>query len=226
MGEAVRRSGIPRNEVFLTTKILSPAGSPEETYQKCLQSVKQIDEGENGYVDLFLIHSHSPGPAKRKEMWGALERLYEEGRAKAIGVSNFGVGHVEDLKEGAKIWPPHVNQLELHPWSQQRTIVSYCSAHSIIVEAYSPIVRNQKSQDSTLVSLARKYSKTTSQILVRWSLQKGWVPLPKSDTKSRIEENRDVFGWEIESGDMQVLDDLDEGEKGAIVKAVKNDTVQ
>lgn len=83
-------------------------------------------------------------------------------------------------------------------------------------------MRNQKSHNPTLVSLARKYSKTPSQILVRWSLQKGWVPLPKSDTKSRIEENRDVFGWELESGDVQVLDDLDEGEKGAIVQAVKN----
>ena len=84
-------------------------------------------------------------------------------------------------------------------------------------------MRNQKSQNTTLVSLARKYGKTPSQILVRWSLQKGWVPLPKSDTKSRIEENAAVFGWELESGDVQVLDDLDEGEKGAIVQAVKND---
>ncbi|MCJ1429018.1 hypothetical protein MMC29_006931 [Sticta canariensis] len=223
MGDAIRQSGIPRNEVFLTTKILSASGSPEMTYQKCLNSIKLIDEGENGYVDLFLIHSASPGPAKRKEMWGALERLYEEGRAKAIGVSNFGVGHVEEMKGWAKVWPPHVNQLELHPWSQQRTIVSYCRAHSIIIEAYSPLVRNQKSHNTTLVSLAQKYSKTPSQILIRWSLQHGWVPLPKSDTKSRIEENSDVFGWELESEDMHVLDDLDEGQEGAIVQAVKND---
>lgn len=119
MGEAVRRSGIPRKEIFLTTKILSTAGSPEKTYHKCLDSVQRVDEEESGYVDLFLIHSPSAGPAKIKEMWGALERLYEEGRAKAIGVSNFGVGHVEGMKEWAKVWPPHVNQLEVCPSHHQ-----------------------------------------------------------------------------------------------------------
>lgn len=113
MGAAVRQSGIPRNEVFLTTKILSAGGSPEKTYQKCLKSVKVIDDGDEGYVDLFLIHSPSGGPAARKEMWGALEKLYKEGKAKAIGVSNFGVGHIEGLKEFAEVWPPHVNQLEV-----------------------------------------------------------------------------------------------------------------
>lgn len=98
------------------------------TYQKCLNSIKLIDKGENGYVDLFLIHSASPGPAKRKEMWVALERLYEEGRAKAIGVSNFGVGHVEEMKEWAKVWPPHVNQLEVLPF----IILTFCCSFNII----------------------------------------------------------------------------------------------
>lgn len=132
MGDAVRKSGIPRNEVFLTTKILSAAGSAENTYQKCLDSVNLIDDGQNGYVDLFLIHSPSPGPAKRKEMWVALERLYEEGRAKAIGVSNFGVGHVEEMKEWAKVWPPHVNQLEVYCSSSQPLLeFCLCGLHSI-----------------------------------------------------------------------------------------------
>lgn len=140
MGNAVRQSGIPRNEVFLTTKILSAGGSPEKTYQKCLDSVKLIDEGENGYVDLFLIHSPSPGPAKRKEMWGALERLYEEGRAKAIGVSNFGVGHVEEMKQWAKVWPPHVNQLEVYcpyPLARSFTLLSLIPAQLILLAASS-----------------------------------------------------------------------------------------
>ena len=121
MGEAVRQSGLPRSEVFLTTKILSPGGSPGATYKKCLQSVEKIDDGlgkggdgeGKGYVDLFLIHSASGGSAARKEMWQALERLYEEGRVKSIGVSNFGVGHIEELKNFAKVWPPHVNQIEV-----------------------------------------------------------------------------------------------------------------
>ena len=112
MGEAVRQSGIPRNEVFLTTKILSAGGSPDKTYQKCLDSVHKID-GKDGCVDLFLIHTPSGGPAAIKEMYQALERLESEGKARSIGVSNFGVGHIEGMKSYARIWPPHVNQIEV-----------------------------------------------------------------------------------------------------------------
>ena len=112
MGEAARQSGIPRNEIFLTTKILSAGGSPEKTYQKCLDSVHKID-GEKGYVDLFLLHSPSGGSAAVKEMYQALERLEIEGKVKSIGVSNFGIGHIEAMKSYARIWPPHVNQIEV-----------------------------------------------------------------------------------------------------------------
>ena len=112
MGEAARQSGIPRNEIFLTTKILSAGGSPEKTYQKCLDSVHKID-GENGYVDLFLLHSSSGGSAAVKEMYQAVERLESEGKVKSIGVSNFGIGHLEAMKSYARIWPPHVNQIEV-----------------------------------------------------------------------------------------------------------------
>ena len=113
VGEAVKKSGLPRSEVFITTKILSAAGSVEKSYQKCLDSVEKIDSGHHGYVDLFLIHSPNAGSAKRKEMWQALEKLYEKGKVKSIGVSNFGVGHIEELKQYAKVWPPHVNQIEV-----------------------------------------------------------------------------------------------------------------
>ena len=112
MGEAARQSGIPRNEVFLTTKIMSAGGSPEKTYKKCLDSVHKID-GEKGYVDLFLIHTPSGGPAAVKEMYQALEKLESEGKARSVGVSNFGVGHIEEMKNYARIWPPHVNQIEV-----------------------------------------------------------------------------------------------------------------
>lgn len=112
MGEAARQSGIPRNELFLTTKIMSAGGSPEETYKKCLDSVHKID-GEKGYVDLFLIHSPSGGSAAVKEMYQVLEKLESEGKARSIGVSNFGVGHIENMKSYARVWPPHVNQIEV-----------------------------------------------------------------------------------------------------------------
>jgi diketogulonate reductase-like aldo/keto reductase len=112
MGEAARQSGMPRHELFLTTKILSAGGTPEATYKKCLDSVKTID-GDDGYVDLFLIHTPSGGSAARKEMWQALEKLESEGKVRSIGVSNFGVGHIEEMKSYARIWPPHVNQIEV-----------------------------------------------------------------------------------------------------------------
>ncbi|KAL8667715.1 MAG: hypothetical protein Q9202_000570 [Teloschistes flavicans] len=234
MGAAVRQSGIPRSHIFLTTKILSAAGSPEKTYRKCLDSVRKIDgerkeeeEGEEeGYVDLFLIHSPSGGKEAIREMWQALERLVQEGKVRSIGVSNFGVGHIEAMKTYAKVWPPQVNQIELHPWNQQPTIVSYCTAHRIIIQAYCPLVRNLKAHDPTLLALSQKHNKTTGQILIRYALQKGWVPLPKSDTTERIEANANVYGEAavLDEGDMAKLDALDmpEGE-GAIVEAVRNE---
>jgi diketogulonate reductase-like aldo/keto reductase len=112
VGAAVRQSGIKRSDVFITTKISTAGGSFAKSLQKCLASVEKID-GKEGYVDCFLIHSPSGGKEKRKEMWQALEKLYEMGQAKSIGVSNFGVGHIEEMKAYAKVWPPHVNQIEV-----------------------------------------------------------------------------------------------------------------
>ena len=112
VGDAVRQSGLKRSEVFLTTKILDAKGSIEESYQSLLDSVRLID-GENGAVDLFLIHTASIGALARKELWLALEKLYKEGKAKSIGVSNYGIGHIEEMREYAVTWPPHVNQLEV-----------------------------------------------------------------------------------------------------------------
>lgn len=111
VGEAVRQSKVPRDSVFVTTKILSPKGSVEKSYQKIVESVDKINL--DGYVDLFLIHSPSSGPDGRKELWLALEKAHAEGRVRSIGVSNFGVGHIEEMKSYAKIWPPHVNQIEV-----------------------------------------------------------------------------------------------------------------
>lgn len=112
VGTAIQQSGLPRSQIFATTKVLSPAGSAEATYNKLLASVEKVG-GPGGYVDLFLIHSSGSGVAGRRILWEALERLWEEGRTRSIGVSNFGVGHIEELKGFAKVWPPHVNQIEV-----------------------------------------------------------------------------------------------------------------
>lgn len=123
VGSAIQQSGIARREIFATTKILSPAGSPEATYSKLLESVEKVG-GENGYVDLFLIHSSGSGSSGRKLLWQALERLLEEGKTRSIGVSNFGVGHIEEMKAYAKVWPPHVNQIEVSYFILQKRRVS------------------------------------------------------------------------------------------------------
>ncbi|CAI7617538.1 unnamed protein product [Penicillium discolor] len=222
VGEALRTTSIPRDQIFVTTKILSPAASVEATYDKLLASVHKIG-GADGYVDLFLIHSSSSGSAGRKLLWQALEKLYAEGKTRSIGVSNFGVGHIEEMRSYAQVFPPHVNQIELHPWCQQRVIDEYCQKNGIIVEAYSPIVRNYKANDPTLVEVAKKYGKSTQQVLIRYALQKGWVPLPKTDNPERIVANTDVFSFDISVEDMAVLDSLDQGSAGAIVEAVDNE---
>ncbi|KAJ5836614.1 Aldo/keto reductase subgroup [Penicillium robsamsonii] len=222
VGEALRITSVPRDQIFVTTKILSPAASVEATYDKLLASVHKIG-GADGYVDLFLIHSSSSGSAGRKLLWQALEKLYAEGKARSIGVSNFGVGHIEEMRSYAQVFPPHVNQIELHPWCQQRVIDEYCKKNGIIVEAYSPIVRNYKANDPALVEVAKKYGKSTQQILIRYALQKGWVPLPKTDNPERIVANADVFSFDISVDDMAVLDSFDQGSAGAIVEAVNNE---
>ncbi|KAJ5602937.1 hypothetical protein N7537_005893 [Penicillium hordei] len=222
VGEALRTTSVPRDQIFVTTKILSPAASVEATYDKLLASVHKIG-GADGYVDLFLIHSSSSGSAGRKLLWQALEKLYAEGKTKSIGVSNFGVGHIEEMRSYAQVFPPHVNQIELHPWCQQRVIDEYCQKNGIIVEAYSPIVRNYKANDPALVEVAKRYGKSTQQVLIRYALQKGWVPLPKTDNPERIVANADVFSFDISVEDMAVLDSFDQGSAGAIVEAVDNE---
>ncbi|KAI0172468.1 NADP-dependent oxidoreductase domain-containing protein [Hypoxylon sp. FL1284] len=222
VGQAVKQSGLPRKDVFLTTKILTPGGSVDQSYQKCVDSVRKLDPRDDGYVDLFLIHTSRPTSDQRKEMWLALERLHAEGKAKSIGVSNFGIGQIEELKPIAKVWPPHVNQIELHPWSQQKEIVAYCERSGIAVEAYCPLVRNTKAQDETLGAVARKHSVAPSQVLIRYCLQRNWIPLPKSDNPDRIRANADVFGFELADDDMARLDGLDQGPAGSIVMVVKN----
>ncbi|KAG8163964.1 hypothetical protein KVR01_005882 [Diaporthe batatas] len=227
VGEAIRKSWLNRQDIFVTTKILEPGDTPEATYNKCIESVKKIDQcgrcGRCGWVDCFLIHSPNVDDAKTKEMWLALERLYNEGKARAIGVSNFGKGQIEGLKGVGNVWPPHVNQIELHPWHQQREIVQYCRDNGIVVQAYSPLARNEKAGNRTLCDIAARNGVLPSQVLVRWSVQKGWVSLPKSHHPGRIRENGDVFGFELSPEDEALLDGLDQGAAGCLVHTVVNE---
>lgn len=224
VGRAICDSKIPREEIFVTTKILNPGKDLDDTYKRIEVSVGKLDAKQK-YVDLYLIHSPNGGLESRKLMWHALEKAKADGIVRNIGVSNYGIKHIEEMKEYSEPqnWPPAVNQIELHPWCQQKEIVEYCRENSIVVEAYCPLVRNRKADNPTLVRIAEKHNRTPSQILVRWSLQKGWSPLPKSDTPERIRLNANVYGFKLDIEDMKMLDDLDQGSKGSIVQAVNNE---
>ncbi|KAH6701947.1 putative aldo-keto reductase [Leptodontidium sp. MPI-SDFR-AT-0119] len=190
--EALRQLGMPRSDVV------------DRTYEKLVESVDKINVKDE-YVDPISIHTPSGGSKNRKEMFLALEKLLKRGRTKAIGVSNWGIGHIEELKGFAKVYPPHVNQIEL-PFSRQREIVEFCHRNGIIIEAYCPLA----------------HKKTLSHVLIRYCLQKNWVLLPKSDTPSRIVESATVDDFELSKEEMKTLDDLNQGSKKAIVKPVSN----
>ncbi|KAK7430076.1 hypothetical protein QQZ08_003467 [Neonectria magnoliae] len=229
--QAVLQSGLKREEVFLTTKVGSPrprrGKTPSEADDGVCQSVKDsvvwiAGDGEDSYVDLLLIHVPGSSREYRQRLWAALEQIHAEGKARSIGVSNFRVHHLEEMREYATVWPPSVNQLELHPWCQQRDLVSYCESHGIVIQAYSPLATGARLDDATLGTVANKHGKTPAQVLLRYALQKNWVPLPKSAQADRIRENADVFGFVLDDEDMTRLDALDEGAQGAIFPANVN----
>ncbi|PWY97283.1 Aldo/keto reductase [Testicularia cyperi] len=216
VGEAVRKwcqeTGSKRSDVFVTTKIIAP----EDTLEKTLASVRNSVEVANldGYVDCFLVHTPTSGPEGRKHLWQALKQLQAEGKVKTPGVSNFGVKHLEEIQKTGEL--PAVNQIEIHPWCQQRPIVEYCKQNNIVLQAYCPIVRGKYADDAELNEIAKKHGVSWAQVLIRWSLQKGYVPLPKSDTPSRIASNADVFDFELDEDDMAKLDAKDLGKEGAV----------
>ncbi|KAG6025267.1 hypothetical protein E4U41_001577 [Claviceps citrina] len=220
VGAAIQQSGLQRGDVFLTTKIRQSAGDFEKSYRSVLESIERVaGGGKDSYVDLFLIHLPGTGRETREELWKVLEKVYEEGRAKAIGVSNYRPQHMAEMKEYAKVWPPHVNQIELHPWCQQKETVQYCKDNNIVVAAYSPLSCGDNLGDPTLATIANKYSKSPAQILIRYALQKGWVPLPKSGNEERIKQNAQVFDFTLSDEDMKTMDGLDRGKAGAVFPA-------
>lgn len=197
VGRGVKNSGIKREDVFVVTKLW------DNGYSRCKkifnESLKKLDLK---YVDLYLIHAPSSG--KVVETYKAMLELKEQGLIRSVGVSNFGVQHLEGLAS-AGLPKPSVNQIELHPWQQKLDIVKYCRANGVTVMGYSPLVKGQRFDDKTLNQIAKKYKKTTAQILIRWSVQHGYITIPKSSKPQRIVENMQVFDWSIDDADMAVL---------------------
>jgi diketogulonate reductase-like aldo/keto reductase len=204
VGAAVRDSGIPRAEIFVTTKLWNDDQGYESTLRACEQSLKELGLE---YVDLYL--EHWPVPGKRLDSWRAMEKLLTEGKCRAIGVSNFQQRHLEELLRHAKV-APAVNQVEFSPFLYQADLLRYCESQGIALEAYSPLTKGRRLGHPTLVEVARRNSKTPAQVLIRWCLQHGIIVIPKSTRQERIHENSDVFGFELSAEDMRVLDGLNE----------------
>ena len=208
VGQAIKESGVPREEIFVTSKVWNTERGYEKTLAAFETTMAKLDLD---YVDLYLIHW--PAAANQFEnwkeinaqTWRALEELYIEGKVKAIGVSNFLPHHLEALLEGVKV-VPMVNQIEYHPGFMQAESVAFCKAHNILVEAWSPLGTGNVLNNETLIMMAQKYSKTVAQICIRWVLQHGLLPLPKSITESRIIENTEVIDFEIKEEDMAIID--------------------
>ena len=222
VGQAIKESGIPREEIFLTTKLWNGNHSYDLVMSSFAESLEKL---QTDYVDLFLIHWPNPVAFRENwqmanaESWRAFEELYQSGKIKAIGVSNFLPHHLEELKKTATIFPM-VNQIFLAPGELQPEVVQYCQEHNILLEAYSPLGTGKIFDVPEMKELAEKYDKTIAQIALRWSLQHGFLPLPKSVTPSRIEENLAVFDFELSSDDIKTLDQLD----GVVGKASNPDT--
>lgn len=207
VGRAIRESGIPRANVFVTTKLWND----DHGYDAALAAFDaSLERLGFDYVDLYLIHW--PVPELRLESWRALERLYEEGRAHAIGVSNYMVQHLEELLAHCTVVPA-VNQIELTPWSwrTRRDVVELCRAHGIALEAYSPLTKGRKLGDPTLRAVAERVGRTPAQVLIRWALERDLIVIPKSANRGRIRENADVFDFTLSPADMERLEALDEG---------------
>ena len=204
VGTAVRTSGIPRSEIFITTKVWNS----DQGYDKTLKAFdKSLAKLGMDYVDLYLIHW--PLKDKRIETWRALERLFQTGKCRAIGVSNYMINHLQELLSITPIVPA-VNQVEFSPYLYQKELLGFCNERNICIQAYSPLVRGKKFNDIRLKNIAEKNCKTPAQILIRWSLQHNLVVLPKSSRKERIKENADIFDFVISKEDMEYLNTFDE----------------
>ncbi|VVT50718.1 uncharacterized protein SAPINGB_P002857 [Magnusiomyces paraingens] len=201
---------VKREDIFYTTKIKER----DQGYENATRAIKHSLELVKGleYIDLVLVHSPLSSREKRLGTWKALQEAVDAGLIKgSIGVSNFGIHHLKELLswDGLK-YKPSINQIELSPWLQRTELVQFCKDNGIAVEAYSPLTRGEKLDDPKLISLAKKYNKSPAQILIKWSLQKGFIPLPKSVHKDRIKSNIDVFDFELTPEEIDTLGDKNE----------------
>lgn len=207
VGRALKRSSVPREEIFLTTKVWNQDQGFDSTLKAFEQSLLRLDQD---FVDLYLVHW--PVKGQYKDTWRALEHLYQEQRVRAIGVSNFLVHHLKDLLSDCEI-VPMVNQVEFHPRLIQPTLLDFCQSEGIQLEAWSPIMKGRVLNIQELVSIGEKYGKSAVQVALRWDLQHQVVTIPKSAQQQRIASNADIFDFELSEEDMARIDQLDRGDR-------------
>jgi diketogulonate reductase-like aldo/keto reductase len=204
VGQSVRESGLPREEVFVTTKLWNS----DHGYDAALRAAEESNARLGlEYMDLYLIHY--PVQKVRHESWRALARIKQDGLARSIGVSNYTVRHLEELMEKSDVVPT-VNQVEFHPFLYQKELLDFCRRHDIRLEAYCPLTQGQRLDHPTIAKVAAKYGKTPAQILIRWGLEHEVIEIPKSVKEHRIRENSSVFDFAIAADDMALLDGLNE----------------
>lgn len=204
LGEAWKRSGLKREELFLTTKIAVQHFGHRRARSSFEESLKKL---QTDYVDLLLLHF--PVTILRKKSWQAVEEIQAAGGAKTIGVSNYMIRHLEEMKDYAKVLPV-VNQVELHVFLQQPELVKYCRDNGIQIEAYSPLAHGKAMDNEVVSSIARKHRKSYAQIMLRWLLEQDFVVIPKSVTPSRIQENIDIFDFQLDKDDLAALAEQDQ----------------
>ena len=206
VGKAIKASGLPREEIFITTKLWNAYHAYDDALQAFDESLEKLD---CGYIDLYLIHWPLPMEGKFTQAWKALERLYDSKRVRAIGVSNFKPHHLEELlKRAATV--PTVNQIELHPLFQQKETRAYCVEHGIAVESYSPLMQAGAALEHPVIAnLAHTYGKTPAQVILRWHVQSGLIVIPKSVKPERIRENLALFDFELSENDMRAIEGMD-----------------
>lgn len=204
VGAGVRESGIPREEVFVSTKLEHEDHGYENTFWGFEKSLRNLDIE---YVDLYLIHW--PRADLRHETWKAMEELLEGGRCRAIGVSNYTVRHLDELLEYARVVPA-VNQVEIHPFLYPHDLVRFCAENGIQLQSYSPLTQGARLNHPVVTQVARKHERTPAQVVLRWHLQHDLVPLPRSASREHIEENLGAFEFSLDDDDMESLDSLNE----------------
>ncbi|WP_214761017.1 aldo/keto reductase [Exiguobacterium sp. s129] len=210
VGQALREAGIPREDVFVTTKLWNEFHGFDEALQAFQDSLDRLGLE---YVDLFLIHWPMPRFGKFVETYKALEQLYEEGRVRAIGVSNFEVEHLEQIIQSCSIVPA-VNQVEIHPYLSQKELIAFCKRYDIQIQAWSPLMKGREAlEDDTIVEIANRHGKSPAQVILRWHLQNGVAVIPKSVTPSRIKENIQVFDFTLTKEEMAAIDTLNRDER-------------